>query len=142
MRQLIIALLLSAIPCLAQNLSLTPGRVRPLSTVQVCSIKWGRDRRHVTAAMKRQVCSSYGIDAKDCTGAKYEIDHLIPRELGGADDVRNLWPQPWIDAHDKDRVENYLHREVCAGRMTLAVAQKAAITWKQTWTQMFIVPAD
>jgi hypothetical protein len=27
--------------------------------------------------------------------AAYEVDHKIPRSLGGADDVLNLWPQPW-----------------------------------------------
>jgi hypothetical protein len=49
-------------------------------------------------------------------GRRCEIDHLISRELGGADDVKNFWPQPYgthaWNAVLKDRVENRLHKEV------------------------------
>lgn len=106
--------------------ALTPGVTRPLSRESVCSIKWGKDRRHVTLSMKKQVFEAYGIPYAD--HAKYEVDHLISRELGGADDVRNLWPEKWDGqdgAHAKDRLENALHRQVCAGAMTLEHAQQA-----------------
>lgn len=60
----------------------------------------------------------------------FEEDHLISLEIGGnPTDPRNLWPQHWappFGAHQKDRLENYLHRAVCAGKMTLAGAQAAA----------------
>jgi hypothetical protein len=72
------------------------------------------------------VFAAYGIPLTD--RSHYEVDHLIPRELGGADDERNLWPQPWTgtyNAHQKDRLENALHRAVCAGTVTLAHAQEA-----------------
>jgi hypothetical protein len=62
---------------------------------------------------------------------KFEIDHVIPRELGGADSVLNLWPQPWPDAHKKDREENRLHRAVCAGTVTLEDAQEQMRRWPQ-----------
>lgn len=111
------------------NLTLTPGVVRPLSTQTVCATKWGLDRRHVTLTMKHHVFAAYGIPWAQ--HARYETDHLISRELGGADDERNLWPQlytgPW-NAHVKDRLENRLHREVCAGRLTLTAAQQAIRT--------------
>jgi hypothetical protein len=48
-------------------------------------------------------------------------------ELGGSNDLKNLWPEPAEPRpgfHEKDRVENYLHRQVCSGRMSLADAQK------------------
>lgn len=66
----------------------------------------------------------------------YELDHLISLELGGnPTDPRNLWLQPWerkgqrfagtgTGAESKDVVENRLHREVCAGTITLAEAQR------------------
>lgn len=60
----------------------------------------------------------------------FEEDHLISLEIGGnPTDSRNLWPQHWAGpygAHQKDQLENYLHRAVCAGRLTLAEAQAAA----------------
>jgi hypothetical protein len=43
------------------NLNETPGLVRPLSRVAVCSTKWGLDRRHVTDAMKKRVAYAYGV---------------------------------------------------------------------------------
>jgi hypothetical protein len=36
---------------------------------------------------------------------------------------KNLWLQAWPEAAIKDRDELRLHREVCAGRMTLEQAQ-------------------
>lgn len=58
----------------------------------------------------------------------YEEDHFIPLELGGAPrDPANLWPEPRTGPHAsagrKDVVENRLHREVCAGTITLAEAR-------------------
>jgi hypothetical protein len=43
-----------------------------------------------------------------------ELDHLIPLELGGSSDVRNLWPEPPPSPNPKDKVEEELHALVCA----------------------------
>ena len=104
-----------------QNQTNTPGVARSgLTQQKICSTKWGSDERHVTAAMKQQVFAIYGYSGyddphcvADAHGKTCEIDHLISRELGGADDVKNLWPQaygstPW-NAHLKDKLENRLH---------------------------------
>jgi hypothetical protein len=115
--------------------TLTPGVTRDLTLGKVCNTRWGRDSRAVTASMKRQVYASYHMvpHSGECALSPRgcEIDHLIPRELGGADDVRNLWPQPYggpCNAIDKDRLENRLHRMVCAGEMPLEDAQRAIAT--------------
>ena len=73
--------------------------------------------------------------------AHYEEDHLVSLELGGHPrDPRNLWPERWgtpaqpltargpfpphlVGAKSKDATENALHREVCAGTLTLREAQ-------------------
>jgi len=68
----------------------------------------------------------------------YELDHVIPLELGGCPDcMANLWMESWSfpGAHEKDRVENYLHREVCADHITLADAQNM-IT--QDWYAVYV----
>jgi len=81
--------------------------------------------------MKHQVYVEYGIDPN--TG-QHEIDHLIPLGIGGADARENLWPESrdtmtW-NAGVKDRLENYLHVEVCAGHIAAQDAQKAiAADW-------------
>lgn len=122
----LLLLLLLALP----DLTLTPGAVRPLTTAEVCAVKWGLDRRHVTPRMRAHVFAAYGIPAAD--RRRYEIDHLVPRELAGADAILNLWAQPVTgpqNAHVKDLEENRLHRAVCAGTVTLADAQRAMIRW-------------
>ncbi len=65
----------------------------------------------------------------------YEEDHLISLELGGnPTDLANLWPEPYVasipngGAKSKDLVENYLHAQLCAGRISLAQAQKEIST--------------
>ena len=60
-----------------------------------------------------------------------ELDHLVSLELGGSNDITNLWPENYrgfLNADDKDRLENYLHDAVCSGRMPLQTAQKAIAT--------------
>jgi hypothetical protein len=131
------------------NHLVTPGVARTdLTLKKICTTKWGKDARHVTAAMKKQVFSAYGLSGNtdpacipDARGRHCEIDHLISRELGGADDVRNLWPQPYgsqpWNAVRKDCVETRLHKEICAKNpaMTLKQAQDAI---RSDWTAAYL----
>lgn len=114
----------------------TPGVVAIHDATRVCGIKWGRDHRHVSQAMKVRVCRAYGV-MRGCPGPKWELDHVIPRELGGADDERNLFPQPIAEARLKDRLENFSHRAVCSGAMSLATAQSRMRTnWYKAYLDM------
>jgi hypothetical protein len=71
---------------------LTPGDVFPDATKDdVCTPGWSREHRHVTEAMRDQAYAEYG--RKRGPGC-CEVDHLIPLELGGSNDMKNLWPQP------------------------------------------------
>lgn len=104
----------------------------PLTRDEVCSIPWGHPpapyKRHVPDDMKKTVLLAAGLRWED--RAHYEIDHIIPRELGGADVVENLQAQCCIDkgrisgpAHEKDVSENRLHRLLCAEHVSLKEAQ-------------------
>ncbi len=105
----------------------TPGAVDPTRTVDlVCSTstRTVRPPVEVTQRIKAERMAAYG-DTDD--PRNYELDHLIPLELGGDPaSVLNLWPQPYTglwSAHVKDRLENALHRLVCDGSVPLAQAQ-------------------
>jgi hypothetical protein len=84
--------------------------------------------------MRDRVFEEYRrVEGPDCC----ELDHLIPLELGGSNDNKNLWPQPdkplpgWVD---KDDFENELHAEVCEGTMTLSGALHCiASNWVECW---------
>lgn len=127
-------------PSVRPDPTLTPGAIRPLSLKVVCETRWGLDQRMVSGKMKRQVMLRYGIPWAD--RASVEIDHLIPRELAGADVVINLSPEPWsiivdgrqMGAHQKDRAENATHKAVCDGRILLADAQRGMAS---DWTVLY-----
>lgn len=92
----------------------------------------------LTDQTKRQLLAAYGIPASETS--KYELDHLIPLDAGGASDLRNLWPQPNTLVHqtpstyvhnDKDALEADAQAAICTGTAQLTSLQKAFAT---DWT--------
>lgn len=150
----VLALLLATVTAAsAQDPAQTPGVAIAMTIKRLCTTAWGRDQRHVTAAEKRRVFANYGLtgnddDSQGCEldrhGRRYEIDHLIPRSLGGADVVPNLWPQcysgPW-HALLKDRLEVRVSKELCAGRLTKQQAHKLFTgDWRKAYRRFFGEP--
>ncbi len=118
----------------------TPGAVDPAVTQgniheTICDPGYSKTVRppvSVTNRIKRERMAAYGLT--DADPRDFELDHLISLELGGAPaDVANLWPEPWVgvlNAHDKDRIEDALHRLVCSSKLPLAEAQhRIAADW-------------
>jgi hypothetical protein len=103
---------------------MTPGAVATTSAAEVCAPGYARAHRHATISVRTLVYAEYRIDRHS---GRFELDHLIPLELGGADVIANLWPQSESTvpgSHDKDRLENRLHALVCAGRFPVDQAQQ------------------
>jgi len=104
----------------------TPGAIFPTVTKdQVCTSGYSSTVRNVPTSEKDQVYAEYGIITH--TAGQYEVDHDISLELGGSNDIANLWPEaanPTPGFHQKDEVENYLHQEVCNGQISLTEAQE------------------
>ena len=70
-----------------------------------------------------------------------ELDHLVPLELGGSNDITNLWPEVGKLPNTKDEVEYTLNRAVCDGQVTLAAAQLAIATdWLTAETRLGLTP--
>ena len=118
---------------------LTPGKTLALSREQVCAVPADDDQRMVPATLAGQVFTSYGIRP---TPRSYEVDYLIAPALGGATDVRNLWPQPYAggvwNARVKDALENQLRQLVCEGAVDLPTAQhEIATDWIATYRKYF-----
>lgn len=111
------------------NPVLTPGDVFDVTEAQICVKGYSSSVRDVSLATKKLVYQEYGVTYPATTGA-YEVDHFIPLELGGSNDIKNLWlepadPKPGF--HEKDKVENFLHDEVCSGTLDLKKAQQQII---------------
>jgi hypothetical protein len=108
------------------NPRLTPGAIFiGVTTAEVCTSGWATRHRDVTSEQYPEVYGEYGIHYPEPSGT-YELDHLIPLELGGDNVNANLWPEaasPAPGFHQKDVLENALHDLVCAGSLGLAAAQ-------------------
>jgi hypothetical protein len=74
-------------------------------------------------------------------GRSLEIDHIVSLELGGSNNIANLFPEPGSGAanyHRKDRLENRLHDMVCAGSIGLRTAQRGiARDWEALYRRVF-----
>lgn len=117
----------------------TPGGVfASATTQQICTIGYTSQVRNVSSAVKSQVYSEYGIASHE--PGQYEVDHLIPLELGGSNSIANLWPEPASPSpgfHEKDQVEDYLHQQVCDGKISLPEAQaRIAHDWLTVYETM------
>jgi hypothetical protein len=105
---------------------LTPGASDPRVTQAtigqtICKRGYTSTIRNVSTQTKHRVYVEYGISRSQ--QRNYVVDHLIPLEVGGANDITNLWPEPKADSKTKDKLENRLHASVCNGSISLADAQ-------------------
>lgn len=114
-----------AMPRPAPDPRLTPGAVVPVTRGDICAAP-GAAARVIPASLQRKVFEEYGM--ANAQPRAYEVDYLITPELGGSDDIQNLWPQPYSstawNARVKDELEDRLHELVCAGQIDLATAQR------------------
>src|ERR1700760_4829874 len=89
--------------------TLTPGAVRTMNAAEVCLATVEDDRKVlvIPAGLKEQVFREYGMSA--AKPQNFEVDFLITPELGGSNDIRNLWPEPYRapvwNAHVQDQLE-------------------------------------
>ena len=142
----------------------TPGEARTTdqNDPAVCGGAGTTAVRNVPESLKREVFAEYGVDRKKVlpgdppaseqdawyhdhkTGERtkkrplFEIDHLVSLELGGANSKKNLMPQPYYQhpgAHEKDALENWLHAQICGGKMTLPEAQREI---SQDWYEAYL----
>lgn len=123
----------------------TPGATNPAvtqSTIRttICTVGYTttvRDQKSSSyyEALKKDGIKNYGYT--DTVVTHYEEDHLIPLELGGSNDMGNLWPEfdNGVIPNKKDKVETYLHQQVCLGNITLSTAQEDVRT---NWYSVFL----
>jgi hypothetical protein len=120
----------------------TPGALNPAvtqSTISstICRSGWTRTVRPRVSITEPEKLASMRAYGDHGPASRYEYDHLVPLELGGAaNDARNLWPEPdyaesgGFYKNPKDELENALKRLVCAGRVSLSRAQRSiALDW-------------
>jgi hypothetical protein len=76
-------------------------------------------------------------------GGTLEIDQIVSLEIGGSNDIANLYPEKAPGYHLKDRLENKLRALVCSGAMTLRTAQSGIATnWVSLYRRVFGTPPN
>lgn len=119
------------------NPDLTPGVILNATKEDVCTSGYSKSVRNVPQSEKRQVYKEYNMQPNELP-CPCEVDHLVSLELGGSNDIKNLWSQPYTgkwNAYMKDRLENWLHKQVCEGNMSLQEAQDAI---RNDWTKAYV----
>ncbi len=111
------------------NSKVTPGDIdKVVMTDWVCN-KQVDDlpiyKRDIVIAFRH-----YGVDVND---KNYRLDRLVPINLGGTNNVKNLWPMKATDFYKKKAVEKDLFRCICNGFISLKEAQKVLITNWESW---------
>jgi putative zinc finger protein len=122
--------------------TLTPGAVRTVNAAEVCGASLEEDQKVlvIPASVREEVFREYGMSA--ARPQYFEVDFLITPELGGSNDIRNLWPEPYRapvwNAHVKDQLENKLRDMVCKGEIDLTTAQhEIAADWILAYKKYF-----
>jgi hypothetical protein len=117
---------------------LTPGATVPVSREAICVVPDAP--RPVAASLAMRVFAHYGIN--NPRPRTFEVDYLITPALGGSDDIRNLWPQPYSagvwNSRVKDALEDKLRQLVCEGKLDLEAAQREiASDWIAAYKKYF-----
>lgn len=111
---------------------LNPAVTQATIATTICVQGWTATVRpplSYTEPIKRLQVASYGYS--DRRLASYELDHMVPLELGGAPSAKvNLWPQPHATSVPDDGLENSLRAQVCAGKLTLDAARQSMFATK------------
>jgi hypothetical protein len=118
-----------------------------LTTAVICSASFRTSSvRNVPDSEKHAVEVGYGLAPKGY-GSSLETDHIVSLELGGSNDIANLFPEQAAFAnhspgfHVKDALENRIHDMVCAGQLSLRSAQQQiAANWQALYTKVYGVP--
>jgi hypothetical protein len=119
----------------------TPGAYySKATTARICKPGYSKQVRHVTTSTKDAIYAAYGI-TRHFNGTTGEVDHLVSLELGGSNVRANLFPEsasPRPGSHEKDKLENRLHAEVCSGQIKLRKAQREiASDWVTVYRHEF-----
>ncbi len=122
----------------------TPGAVLTTNINLICKSGYTKTVRNVSLSKKKQVFVEYGIPYSK--HQNYEVDHLIALEIGGSNDISNLWPESSLIRNGssvKDKFENYLHAQVCSGKLSISDAQaEISSSWLKYYVPSLTTKSD
>lgn len=124
--------------------SWAPGVRNPDMTEQLlCSASFRtgsiRPPSSYTGKLKRQQLKDH--PEIQCPGDAMEEDHVWPIEAGGdPTNPRNLSPEcaePRPGFHEKDKVENYWHAQICQGLIKIDDVGPQIPHWREVYEKLY-----
>ena len=114
------------------NPRLTPGAVAISSAAQVCALP--HTGQAIPAFIGKAIASEYGLVFNP---VKYDMDYLVPLELGGANVYANIWPvkTSGVGFHQKEQLNSRLRDLVCHGTIKLDYVQS---TLESDWYALYL----
>ena len=114
------------------NPTLTPGAIATRSTADVCAMP--HTGQAIPAYVGKVVASEYGLVFDP---VRYDMDYLVPLDLGGANVYANIWPAATkgIGFHQKEQLNSRLRDLVCRGTLTLDDVQT---TLESDWYTLYL----
>jgi Divergent InlB B-repeat domain len=118
----------------------SPGAVYADATLQlICTPGYAAKMNVLPAAERNIVYAEYRVPRS--RRASFEIDHIVPVEIGGSNAVGNLYAEPGRPAPGfrvKDKLERRLEQLVCARKVPLGAMQRAIATdWVALYRRTF-----
>jgi hypothetical protein len=123
------------------NPNLTPGDAFAVSRDAVCAADYSNPASKIPVDLKSRVFHRYGVRGN---AVGYNVDHLIPTDLGGSNSLKNLWPQQLSGEWNyqmKNRLESRLKKMVCRGEVALETARtEIASDWVAAYKRYIAEP--
>lgn len=121
--------------------NLTPGDAFAVSKDAVCAADYSNPANKIPVELKSRVFQRYAVRGN---AVGYNVDHLIPTDLGGSNSIKNLWPQQlsgeW-NYNRKNRLETRLKKMVCRGEVALETARtEIASDWVAAYKRYMTEP--
>lgn len=117
----------------------TPGAVDPVVSsanigTTICTQGWALKQEVAKGLREPEKVTALAAYGDPDRPDAYQLDRVIPIELGGAkNSAKNMWPEPG-GTNTKDQLESTLHDLVCSHKLALATAQHAIAS---DWVKAF-----
>jgi hypothetical protein len=122
------------------NPKLTPGAVATTDTTKVCVLPDHLPSTVIPPATEQEVFTEYRI-RNPVVQAKYDIDYLVPIQLGGATTTQNMWPAAFKGTgfFEKVQLDHVLRDRVCHRELSLRTAQRdLEHNWYVAWLKYVV----
>jgi hypothetical protein len=103
----------------------------------ICVVGYSSTVRDVPQNLREKIFARDNVSYPQPTG-EVQLDHLISLSIGGSNSEENLWVQFAPEYKEKDKLENYLHKNVCNGKINITYAQqRIANNWWEYYREVY-----